>query len=127
MSERLCLYLRVQVALNTVQKDGVSLRAHLEHLAQDGAHPPEAVMMEVVAPEGFEYLADFFWTLSASRGGSGFGPNPISYLELYAWAALMRLELRSWEVQTLVALDQTFLSETVSPWSREKWLKTLQV
>lgn len=56
-------------------------------------------------PPGMAYLLDWFLELDAARGSSGFGPSPIGYSEIEAWARLTGRLLLPWEVLTLRHLD----------------------
>jgi hypothetical protein len=51
----------------------------------------------------------WFWALHARRS-SGFAPNPISYADIAAWAALMGARPSPWEVWLITRLDDAFLS-----------------
>ena len=51
------------------------------------------------------YLFNWFLELDAGRGGNGFGLNPLSYTEIQAWAALTRVGLAPWEVETIKRVD----------------------
>jgi hypothetical protein len=60
-----------------------------------------------IAPAGHR-LWRIFCALHAARGG-GFGPNPISYSEIDAWARLHREPVRPFEVNILGAMDRAYL------------------
>lgn len=60
-------------------------------------------------PPEMRYLWAAFQSISRTRGGNGFGPNPITFVEIDAWARLMRLRLDPWEVDTLRMLDDAYL------------------
>ena len=51
----------------------------------------------------------WFWALNARRS-AGFQPNPISYCDIAAWAALMGAKPSPWEVWLITRLDDAFLS-----------------
>lgn len=52
-----------------------------------------------------ERLWAWFLELNNARSGSGFGPNPIGYVELEAWSRLMNISLAPWEVRALRLTD----------------------
>jgi hypothetical protein len=49
---------------------------------------------------------DVWQQLCLARGGNGFGPNPIGWVELDAWQRLTGQNLTSWECETVVILDR---------------------
>lgn len=51
-----------------------------------------------------EHIWGWFIQLSARRGG-GFGPAPLSYQEVDAWARLMGLDPTPWEIQQIMTID----------------------
>lgn len=61
-------------------------------------------------PAGTEYLWAWFRELNAARGSSGFGPNPLAYTEIAAWARLTGRAPAVWEVRWLIALDHVWLA-----------------
>ena len=46
----------------------------------------------------------WFCQLNATRGG-GWGPAPLTFQDLSAWAALMRTEPTPWELEMLLMID----------------------
>jgi hypothetical protein len=48
--------------------------------------------------------------LSAGRGSSGWGPEPIRYIDIEAWSRLTGRILRPHEVQALLMIDQAYLA-----------------
>lgn len=61
-------------------------------------------------PEGFEYLWEWFRELDAARGSSGFGANPIAFVEIDAWARLTMRSPTPWDVRVLKQLDIAYLN-----------------
>lgn len=61
-------------------------------------------------PECVEFLLSIYIELAACRGGSGFGVNPITHLDILAWSHLNRIELTPWEVDALLAMDRAALA-----------------
>lgn len=66
-------------------------------------------------PRSLRYLIGYFNDLNAARGSSGFGPNPIGYVDIDAYARLMRRRLSPFEVDILVRIDRAFLSVMAKP------------
>ncbi|WP_435406470.1 phage tail assembly chaperone [Pseudomonas juntendi] len=60
-------------------------------------------------PAAVDHVWGWYLELHAARGGSGFGPSPIGFTEMAAWAALTGNHPSPWEVETLRALDQAHL------------------
>lgn len=69
-----------------------------------GVTPPQ--LMPPPAPPAGRHLLDWFNELSASRSGNGYGPNPISYSELLAWARLTHRRPSPGEIAILRRLDE---------------------
>lgn len=61
----------------------------------------------------------WFRELSRGRGSSGFGPNPLSWSDLEAWAARMGRNPAPWEVGALFMLDEAWcriaMAESLPP------------
>lgn len=54
------------------------------------------------------HLWEWFWDLHQSRGG-GFGPAPLSYAELDAWARTQLTRPHCWELEALRKMDRAYL------------------
>lgn len=89
-------------------KDGTRPRDHLEKMAyQKGKRP--AALDSVVIPDGWGLLWDIFGALSARRGNSGFGPQPLTFMEIESWARLFQVRLSVMEVRLIEAMDGAFM------------------
>lgn len=62
-------------------------------------------------PARLDYVFVWFCELSASRGGSGFGFNPLSFSEIDAWCRRTGRDPDAFETRCLFALDAHWLSE----------------
>lgn len=60
-------------------------------------------------PTALSYLWNHFVALDGARGGNGFGPNPIGYTVILAYAHLMRVRFQPWEVDAIRRLDEEYL------------------
>lgn len=60
------------------------------------------------------HLYRWFTELSVARGGNGFGPNPLRYVDIAAWSELTGTLIRPGEVRVLLRLDQVYLTEMMS-------------
>ena len=66
-------------------------------------------------PAALAYLWVAFDRLSSRRGSTGFGPAPISWPEIDAFARLSGIRLAPWEVEILEALDRLAMEAVVKP------------
>jgi len=98
-----------ELRLGARQKDGFTTRQHLESVQRATGRVPEG-LIGPPCPPVLRYLWRWFLDLSARRGGSGFGPAPLAWSEVAAWARLTRLNPTPWEVDVLLALDDRFLA-----------------
>lgn len=99
--------------LNKRDSKGVSLREKLEHIEETtGKRPRE--LDGPGFPESGAYLWNWFSELSNSRGSSGFGPNPISFLEIDAWSRMMHTKIWPHEIKIIQALDRVYISTYAS-------------
>lgn len=87
------------------QKDGSSLRSHLESIERQTGRKPKQLAEIPEMPADVGYLWAWFLELDGGRGGNGFGLNPLSYSEIQAWATLMRVKLVPWEVEAIKRID----------------------
>lgn len=86
-----------------------TLRDQLQSVYRQTGRMPAQLADAPELPDGLLYLWGWFMRLCAARGSSGFGPNPLSYAELDAFARLMGVTLQPWEVDTLRDLDVEFM------------------
>lgn len=63
-----------------------------------GECPPEAL-----------HVWEWFRQLSARRTSSGFGLNPITYLDVDAWSRLRGIRPEVWELDGVFLLDSLYL------------------
>lgn len=74
-----------------------------------GKTHPDLIQPEV--DESLFYLWGWFIELNAQRTSSGFGGNPIQFVDIRAWASLTARNPTPWEIKTIRKLDQVWLSE----------------
>ena len=66
-------------------------------------------------PDGWSGVSDgahvweWFLELSAGRGSNGFGPNPISWLDLLPWTTMTGTITRPAEIEAILAVDRVWL------------------
>ncbi|MDD4390196.1 MAG: hypothetical protein PHW03_05270 [Eubacteriales bacterium] len=98
--------------LNSRQKDGATLRDHLQKVyLQKGKIPKQLEPVEM--PYELFYLWEWFCELSPGRGYSGNVPAPLTYNEIQAWANLTKSEPTAWEVEAIKLIDRKFLEEAM--------------
>lgn len=90
-----------------------TLREHFTSVYnQTGVMPPELANEKEVPPP-VRYIWQWFEELHTARGGSGFGPSPISFCEIDAWARLTGRLPEAWEVQVIKDIDVCYLSSAM--------------
>jgi len=63
-------------------------------------------------PDGGQHIWRAFREISRARGGNGFGPNPLAWTEIDAWARLTGTLLEPWEVRAIREIDDVILAES---------------
>lgn len=91
--------------------DAGTRRDHLEAAARSGSSAAQAELDAAAAADAgpAAYLWDWFLELHSARTSSGFGPAPIGFAELAAWARLTRRTPSAFEVMALRALDHVYM------------------
>lgn len=61
------------------------------------------------------HLLDWFWELGAARqviavGMGGAMQLPLSYESIHAWACIRKIDLSTWELHAIKALDTAYLA-----------------
>jgi hypothetical protein len=96
--------------LNKRQKDGASLRDHLEIVRrQTGKVPPQLEPIGDI-PEVIYYLWVWFMELSNRRDYGEAGAKPITWTDMQAWANLTKSDPSVWEIKVIEAIDRSFLT-----------------
>jgi hypothetical protein len=106
-------YASKQFALAVRQKDGYSLRDHLESGYRQTGVMPEELNIEPL-PSSAVYLWNWFLEMHRGRSSNGFGANAISFLEIFAWQRVKGQTLTDWEVEGILAMDAAFLSSAAA-------------
>lgn len=109
------------VVLNTPDKQGTTRRKSLESARRQmeklGKTPAEldvmfAELKPVELKRGSEPLMLTFLALEGARSSGMNGPQPLSYLEIKAYAELMGETFSPWEIEMLRAMDRAYLTAT---------------
>lgn len=87
------------------QKDGTTLRDHLEASARAGSNASAAQLVEPDFPDELGYLLVWANALVGRSGAGMAGLAPLSHAEVMAWAALSDTRPEPWEVGALMELD----------------------
>lgn len=64
---------------------------------------------EPECPPALEYLWGWFLDIGSTRGG-GYGPAPITYPDIDAWARLTGNDPTPWEVRMLRRIDNAYMA-----------------
>lgn len=98
-------------------KDGVTLRKRLKHVAKHGIRD-ERLDDEPEIPDAAVDLWGWFWELDGGRQ-SGMSQNPLLWSEIESWGRQMRARLTPWELSVIRAMDRAYLN-VAAEMSREK-------
>lgn len=85
-------------------------RQSLEQVERSGGNAAE-LHNHGELPAPVRYLWGWFCDLNDARGHTGFGPSPITYQDIMAWAILMGIAPSPWDVEQIRMLDRTYFSE----------------
>lgn len=93
-----------------VTPHGGTEREHLESVErQTGKRPASLDGPDLPADATHVWL--WFLDLSSTRGSNGFGPNPLAWTEIAAWASLTGIIVRPAEIEALLILDHAWLAD----------------
>lgn len=74
----------------------------------------EILLDEPEPPEGDgTILWHWFFELNEGRQSSGFGPLPLSYVEIKSWCVLCGTRPQAWQIKVLRAMDAAFIGALV--------------
>ena len=97
------------MVLGKRQKDGRSLREHLEGVYKmTRVRPPELIQPDV--DKRLDYILGWFIELSSGRDGGLSGANPLRWGEIQAWSQMTGRRLDYWEIVTIKAMDVGYLN-----------------
>ena len=94
--------LRGEVEGNSTASKMIEVNRRASRLPRSEREPP--------FPLHDAYLFQVFQELNAARSHNGFGYNPLTYTELYAYQAMTGTVLNAWQVKMLMRIDQIFLA-----------------
>ena len=93
--------------LSRRMKDGATEREHLM-AAQQAIGKPLPELVSPAVPDWAMYLWTWFVELHQGRQ-SGFGAQPLAWIEMLAWATLTGRHVTPWEVHCLRAIDSVWM------------------
>jgi hypothetical protein len=100
----LLAYVRHEARLDARQKDGATLRAHLEASARANGRPHHLLRGRPF-PVSLSYLHTWWLELARVRGASMAGIAPITYLDVDAWSRQTDQSPLPHEVDAIIAID----------------------
>jgi hypothetical protein len=93
--------------------DGSTERDVLLSVERQTGKTPDALQGPPL-PADAEHVWQWFLELHAGRGSNGFGPNPLSWSDLAAWASLTMRTVRPSEVDAIMMLDRLWMAQKAS-------------
>lgn len=85
------------------------MRDQLQSVWRQTGHKPKELEDLLELPESCVYVWKWFIDLHNARGSSGFGINPISYVEIKAYFDLIDTQPEEWEVNIIKRFDNEAL------------------
>jgi hypothetical protein len=114
--------LKVTLQLDYPDKDGVTLRKKLEQVYESsgGKVRDPLLDIEILIPVEIQHLFELFWKLRGGIGGSGFGPNPISQLEIWCYMQNQGVSLSPGDISIVQSLDQHYIEHSAKHQEKNK-------
>ena len=98
--------------LSTRQKDGATLREHLEAVQRQTGKKPEELCGPELPPEGAHWW--HWWCELAQGRQNGLAVSPITWADVAAWAALTGRQLDPFDLNAIRAIDAAFVVSKAS-------------
>lgn len=89
------------------QADGSTLRESLESVERQTGKRP-ARLIGPALPDEAAHIWGWFVALSNQRGSSGFGIEPLRWLDIWAWSSLSGTLAFPWEIDAIVRIDAIY-------------------
>lgn len=111
LEEYLIQAVKDTLLLDYPNKDGVTNRQIWEQTEKSskGKVRDPRLDTEILVPIEGQFIFELFWELRSGIGSSGFGPNPISQMEIFSYMSNIGVELSPGEIKTLKKLDSEYL------------------
>lgn len=89
--------------------------AHAEQYAAQTGQSLDAVLTRFglgapEIPDGWAVVWGWYWELCQGRGSNGFGPLPLSWESMAAWAGISGIALSPWLAAVLRSMDRAWLA-----------------
>jgi len=91
---------------------GITVREHLQAIQRQTGEVLDELQGEPIPPEML-YLWGIFVDLNSGRT-YGMSPNPLTFTDIAAYAALTQVDFRAWEVSLIKQVDLLWLKEVVN-------------
>ena len=104
MIEDLIDYAENEFSLSKTDKDGVSVREHLEQVERQIGRKPEE-LKEVDFPVSMGHVWSAFVYIHSGRTPG----HPITYQDINAWKQLTETPLEPWTVEVIKRLDNVYM------------------
>jgi hypothetical protein len=105
--------------LSAPVEGGGTTRDHLEQVeAVSGLRIPELHPTPPLSEVA--HLWGYFAEVSRRRGNNGFGPNPLQPGIIIDWQKLRGIRLTPWEIDALLAIDDTFMADAMKRLSKDE-------
>ena len=130
ITEQTLEYAKWQFKYGAKQKDGASLKEHVEAAQNNpfaAALPKADVVLKSLEeessspllPEAVSLLWTYFIRLHQQRASGGMGLSCLSYTDIKSFCDLNDIRLFPWEVDLITALDRAFLTQHYEDQERE--------
>lgn len=103
-------FVEYELLLDTVGKDGKTLRETCKIVEELEGYTPDELANEPDCPAGFDYLWDWFKRLNGTRQ-QGFGMSGITETELRSFFLNRKIEPEQWELDLLIRLDKLVVAK----------------
>lgn len=101
------------------QPDGETLRTHLVAAWRFTGRQPKELDVPPL-PAAVRAVWNVFCELDETRGGNGFGVDPINEARLVGWQQLHGVRLSPWEIKQIQKLDRLRLTAIVEEQNANK-------
>lgn len=94
-----------------MQDDGLTLREHLEGMAERTGKTVAEIAGLPDCPDGCELLWRDFMAMSVARGSTGFGPARLSWADIDAYQRVHGFRFQAWQIEAIRRMDSVFMAE----------------
>lgn len=100
----------------------MTLRKKLEQVYESSGYKVKDPLLdkEILIPVEVQHLFELFWKLRGGIGGSGFGPNPISQLEIRCYVMNFGIDLSPGDINIVQTLDHHYMEHSSKQQEKNK-------